>query len=119
MSTSPTAEIATAQVGDITEEQAVDILRAADPNSRFAVSIAVRKYRYRLSDEPALEWSVIASSHGEPKEQYAEHMKPTLAAAVEGVASKMSEPATAKALKLRAQAADILARAEQLESQPE
>ncbi len=102
---------------DITEEQAIEILRAADPQERFGFSISRNSYYSRHIDS-CLQWSVIATcalSARFAAEQYSVHNLPTLAEAVQEVAGKMSEPASAKAAKLRAQAAALVSQAAQLE----
>lgn len=116
MSTSPTAEIATAsEVGDITEEQAVEIIRAADPRARFSLNIYRKAFRHQYG--PAeIQWTIVGCADGETVDA---HGCSSLGDATQSVIAQMTVTPAAKGAKLRAQAAAILARAEQLESQPE
>lgn len=112
----PIAELATAsEVGDITEEQAVEIIRAVDPRARFSLNIYRRAFRHPYG--PAeIQWGIVACADGQTVDAQG---YTTLCGAAESVAAQMAETPASKAAKLRAHAAEILARAEQLEAQPE
>ncbi len=113
MHTPEPAELATAQAGDITEEQAVEILRAADPGC-YGIAISRRAYRYKNDEAPSLQWGVIATNADD--EQFDAQQLPSLAEAAARCAEKLCQPASVKAALLRAQADMLIAQAERIEA---
>ncbi len=110
------AESATApEVGDISVEEAFCLLKIADPDGKFGYTINTDETRWqpKFNSTPTQRFGVIVTGDGE---QHAAQQMLTLRAAVEEVIQKINQPASVKASALRAEAAAILARAEQLES---
>lgn len=107
------AENATAKAGDITEQQAAQLIREIDPNGRFAFSVHRTVYYLDTAKSPTITFHVIATA---ADEQQSDQGKNTLADAMQSLMEKVGKSPAQKAVELREQAANIIARAEALEA---
>ncbi len=117
MTTDKPAELATASdVGDvlpdITTQQAFDLLHTFDPDQKFSHYVGTEETRF-TGGGCSHRYSVILTALNE---QHSAQQMLTLRAAVETAIEKMQQPPSVKAALLRAEAAQLIAKADQLES---